>query len=102
MIDSQKQLRFYNQDKDIVKLIASTNKLPLEPYQGHFEGVDCTNYLPQLSEQAIKLLIEYYNENGEMPEWVKVIEQCSGGVLKPRCLNRIKLKKGYGYFRNFR
>lgn len=54
------------------KIIATTDKLPLEPYQGHYKDVDCTNYIPQLSEQSINLLVDYYNKNGKMPDEVEV------------------------------
>ena len=39
------------------KIIASTQQL---------EGI------PQLSEQSIKLLVDYYNKNGKMPEFVDI------------------------------
>jgi len=44
------------------KVIASTDKLALEPYMGHYEGIDCTNYLPQPSQSFIEKYITEYNK----------------------------------------
>lgn len=71
--DSERIASLSNQFKGkFAKIIASTDKLALGSYQGHFEDIDCTNYLPQLSEQSIQLLIDYYNKNGKMPDEVEV------------------------------
>jgi hypothetical protein len=44
------------------KIIATTDKLPTEPYQGHYEGIDCTNYVPQPSTSFIEKYIKVYND----------------------------------------
>ena len=44
------------------KIIATTDKLPIESYQGHFEGKYCTNYLPQPSQAFIEKYVEEYNK----------------------------------------
>lgn len=49
-------------EREAYKIIATTDKLSPEPYQGHFEGIDCTNYLPQPSQQFIQKYIEEYNK----------------------------------------
>ena len=43
------------------KIIATTDKLPTEPYQGHYEGIDCTNYVPQPSTSFIEKYVKAYN-----------------------------------------
>lgn len=54
------------------KIVCSTDNLALEPYQGHFEGLDCTKYMPKLSDEAIESLTEYYNSNGKLPDEIEV------------------------------
>ena len=57
------------------KIIATTDKLPIEPYQGHFEGIDCTNYLPQPSQQFIEKYIEEYNKGQQITECLVEYEE---------------------------
>ena len=48
------------------KIIATTDKLPLETYQGHFNDVDCTRYLPQPSQSFIEKYLEEYNKGNKI------------------------------------
>lgn len=52
--------------KDYKKIIATTDKLPTESYQGHFEGKDCTDYLPQPSQAFIEKYVEQYNKGNQI------------------------------------
>jgi hypothetical protein len=55
-------------------IVASTDKLTIG--REHNDTVPFPKmrdkYVPQLSEQAIKTLINYYNQHGKMPEFVEV------------------------------
>ena len=56
---------YWESRKSYNKIVCSTNKSLLINIGG--------DTLPQLSEQSIKLLIDYYNENGNMPDEVEVV-----------------------------
>lgn len=55
------------------KIIATTDKLP---YQGHFEGIDCTNYLPQPSHDFIKIFVKEYNKGNIITDVLVEYENC--------------------------
>ena len=63
------------------KIIATTDSsLELEPYQGHYEGIDCTNYFPSIPQQFIDKYVSEYNKGNKIeevmveyyPTWVDV------------------------------
>ena len=61
---------YWSRRKDYNKIIASTDSSLITGYTVDFNSKEI--YFPQLSEQAIKLLIDYYNKNGCMPEFIEV------------------------------
>jgi hypothetical protein len=65
--------------KDAVKIIASTDS-SLQWAEGGYPYELQIHGIPQLSEQSIKLLIDYYNNNGLLPESVKVKKDKYGNV----------------------
>jgi hypothetical protein len=50
------------------KIVACTDKLPIEPYQGHYDGIDCTNYLPSIPQSFINHYITEYNKGNMIKE----------------------------------
>jgi hypothetical protein len=59
----------------IHKVFAHTNKLPLEPFQSHFDGV----YLPQIAPETMRYLAFHYNQHGKLPEFINVNLKRKGG-----------------------
>ena len=50
------------------KIIATTDKLATEPFQGYYEDIDCTKYLPKPSQDFIEVFIREYNAGRKIEE----------------------------------
>lgn len=74
------QSSYNRKDNYLQKIIALTDSLEITmDYHGEStteeDKICYSENLPQLSEQSIKLLLDYCNQNGKMPEYVEVEEQ---------------------------
>ena len=73
------------------KIIVTTDKLPLESYQGHFNDIDCTKYVPQPSQPFIEKYVEEYNKGNVITDvMVEYNTHCcninvQGGMNSPDC-----------------
>ena len=64
-----------------LKIIASTNSsLALEPYQGQFDKIDCTNYIPSIPKSFIDKYISEYNKENKIEECLVEYQMYNGSV----------------------
>lgn len=56
----------FDQTAQYHKVVATTDKLPLEPYMGHYDGIDVTNYIPQILPESIEMIICNYPHNSSI------------------------------------
>lgn len=64
--------RYFESSNGMIKVVTDMNVKTIGKYYKIIASTDASLGLPLLSEESIKLLIDYYNKNGKMPESVEV------------------------------